>query len=713
MVGEGVAGRPGRVDFGGWRLAWTVALLVAAIVFASVAPELAIDSPDLNDSALHLSLAKRASEALARGESPIDFWHPDVGLGYPVFHHYQHLPHLTLVAVHRLLLGAVSLDTIYRWSLGILLALFPLSMFVAMRRMDFGPAEACCAAVVAPLVSTPDLYGLGLESYLWAGRGLYTQLFAAVLAPLAFAEAYGAVRTGRRLALAAALIAATLLSHLVYGYIVCLSTLSLVLGSRHRGRRVVRLAMILTAMGLATSYFLVPAVRDSAFANHSVWVEAPKWDSLGARAVLSALARGQLLDQGRWPILTALAFVGLGWATWRGPLCARVVAGLTVAWTLLYFGRATWGWVIDILPFSNDIPMHRFIGGFHLFAIPLTACGLAFVLRSVHPERSRIRGALAVGLGMVVLAPAALERIAYVNRTAAIKRAAASAVALVEKRELASLLQRLGTLDKGRAYVGLPRWGDQYLRVGAVPLSAFAVERGIDTLGFLWHAMTLAGDLQVWFDPDNETHYRIFGVRYPVFDVRRPPPGFARKLETFGRYALYEVESASYFGVGIVPMAVEVSKRTAYRASEAWLFSALPAANVFPALAMAGHAPEGATVLEIQPTALPRVLADMKPPSSVGRIVRSAGRWSSDVELERPAAVVLHTNFHPGLVATVDGRRVPVFPVTPGFAAVAVPAGTHAVHFQYVPSTHWPWMILGALALLLVDRVTRAAARRL
>ena len=686
-----------------WRLAWAVALLVAALVVAAVAPELAIDGPDLNDSALHLGLAKRASEALARGESPIDFWHPDVGLGYPVFHHYQHLPHLTLVAAHRLLLGAVSLDAIYRWSLGVLLALFPLSMFVAMWRMDFGAVEACCAAMVAPLVSTPGLYGLGLESYLWPGQGLYTQLFAAVLAPLAFAEAYRAVRTGRHLALAAGLMAATLLSHLVYGYIVCLSTLSLVLGSGDRGRRVIRLAMILTAMGLATSYFLVPAVRDSAFANHSVWEATPKWDSLGARAVLSALVRGELLDHGRWPILTALAFVGFVWAIWRGPLCARLVAGLTAVWTLLYFGRATWGWVIDMLPFSSEIPMHRFIGGFHLFAIPVTAYGLAFVLRSMHPERSRIRGALVVGLAMVVLAPAARERIAYVNGVAAIKREAASAVAR-ENRDLAPLLARLGRLDKGRAYVGLPRWGDQYLRAGGVPLSAFAVERGIDTLGFLWHAMTLSGDLQVWFDPDNETHYRIFGVRYPVFDVRRPPPAFTRKLDTFGRYALYEVESASYFGVATVPMAVEVTKRTAYQTSEAWLFSALPAAKVFPALAIAGHAPEDATVIEMKPTALVRVFTDMKPPSSAGRIVRSAGRWSSDVELEHPAAVVLHANFHPGLVATVDGRRVPVFPVTPGFAAVSVPTGTHAVHFQYVPSTHWPWMILGALALLLVDR---------
>ncbi|HEV2057610.1 MAG TPA: hypothetical protein VGV06_20955 [Methylomirabilota bacterium] len=256
---------------------------------------------------------------------------------------------------------AVSLEAIYRRSLGILLALFPLSMFVAMWRMDFGPVEACCGAMVAPLLSMPSLYNLGLESYLWVGKGLYTQLFASVLAPLAFAETYRAVRTGRRLALAAALIAATFLSHLECGYILGLSALSLVLGPHDRGYRVARLAMILAATGLAESYFLVPAVRDSAFANQSVWEEAATWDSLGARVVLSSLVRGELLDHGRWPVLTGLALVGLVWAIWRGPLCARPVAGLAVVWTLRDFGRATWGWLIDMLPFSSDFPMHRFI----------------------------------------------------------------------------------------------------------------------------------------------------------------------------------------------------------------------------------------------------------------------------------------------------------------------------------------------------------------
>ncbi|MCZ6816810.1 MAG: hypothetical protein O7F76_08995, partial [Planctomycetota bacterium] len=61
---------------------------------AAVAPELLLDCPDQNDSAFHIALASRAEEALLQGESPADFWLPDVGLGFPLFRHYQHLPHL-------------------------------------------------------------------------------------------------------------------------------------------------------------------------------------------------------------------------------------------------------------------------------------------------------------------------------------------------------------------------------------------------------------------------------------------------------------------------------------------------------------------------------------------------------------------------------------------------------------------------------------------
>jgi len=79
----------------------------------------------------------------------------------------------------------VPIATLQRLTLGLLLALFPLSVFISLRRIGLAPLIAGCAALAAPLISTPHLYGLGFESYLWGGSGLYAQLVAAVLAPLA------------------------------------------------------------------------------------------------------------------------------------------------------------------------------------------------------------------------------------------------------------------------------------------------------------------------------------------------------------------------------------------------------------------------------------------------------------------------------------------------------------------------------------------------
>ena len=272
------------------RLGWALALLAAAAVAAGVAPELAIDCPDLNDSAYHVTLALRADEALQRGQSPVDFWEPDIALGFPLLRHYQHLPHLFLVALYHALGGAVPIPVLYRFLLGALLTLFPLSVHFGLRRFGVSPLAAGCSALIAPLLSTPHLYGFGFESYMWGGSGLYAQLFAAVLLPLAFSESYRAVSTGRGLAVAAALLAATFISQLVYGYMAALSVLSFVVPGGDRRRRALRIGVLLVTAFLVGAYFFVPALRDAEFANHSVWEKQEKWDSLG-RGPFSAISR--------------------------------------------------------------------------------------------------------------------------------------------------------------------------------------------------------------------------------------------------------------------------------------------------------------------------------------------------------------------------------------------------------------------------------------
>ena len=71
-------------------------------------------------------------------------------------------------------------------------------------------------------------------------------------------------------------------------------------------------------------------------------------------------------------------------------------------------------------------------------------------------------------------------------------------------------------------------------------------------------------------------------------------------------------------------------------------------------------------------------------------------------------------SFHPRWTATVDGQAVAPVLVAPGFLAVNVPAGTHAVELRYRAISGWEtagWMALGALGLAvlaLLDRRRRA-----
>src|SRR5215208_5965523 len=70
-------------------------------------PEVAIIVPSVNDAILHkLSLAE-AIDALRRGADPTDTWLPTITLGYPLFHHYQHLAYLPAALAYLALGGAV------------------------------------------------------------------------------------------------------------------------------------------------------------------------------------------------------------------------------------------------------------------------------------------------------------------------------------------------------------------------------------------------------------------------------------------------------------------------------------------------------------------------------------------------------------------------------------------------------------------------------
>ena len=208
-----------------WRL--TTNRAVAYLLLAAVGFNLWHLFPEINgntlpsaDKVFHLLLAESAVDAFIDGRDFTDPWSGTMSLGFPLFHYYQHLPHILAALVHLFSLQLFSLVDILNWSTYLLLSLFPLSIYWSLRRLGFGQLTSAMGGAISTVIGTDfELYGgLGYWNYTTAGFGLYAQLWGMVMLPPALALGHRVVLEGRGYFWATLLLVITLMSHLVYGY---------------------------------------------------------------------------------------------------------------------------------------------------------------------------------------------------------------------------------------------------------------------------------------------------------------------------------------------------------------------------------------------------------------------------------------------------------------------------------------------------------------
>lgn len=151
-------------------------MLLVAVAFNlyHLYPEVAVRVPDLNDSVLALLATDLAVQAITGEQNLTDPWLATVGMGFPLFHHYQHSPYLFTALIHVLTLGVFTPLDLVKWTSYLLLSLFPLSIFWSMRRFGFDQLSSAMGGLVASLTATDGLFGLDFMSYVWRGYGLYT-----------------------------------------------------------------------------------------------------------------------------------------------------------------------------------------------------------------------------------------------------------------------------------------------------------------------------------------------------------------------------------------------------------------------------------------------------------------------------------------------------------------------------------------------------------
>ena len=145
-----------------------IPILVNAI---ALWPELAIAVPSTNDDMLHFLFIQRASDAVANGESILDFWIPNIEAGFPQFFYYQHLPALATVGIQRLTFGELDLLTTMNLIRYVLLVGFPLTVLLSLRWIGFPWVVAVMGATASSLLAGFGRYGFDYDSYVWRGWG--------------------------------------------------------------------------------------------------------------------------------------------------------------------------------------------------------------------------------------------------------------------------------------------------------------------------------------------------------------------------------------------------------------------------------------------------------------------------------------------------------------------------------------------------------------
>ena len=677
---------------------------------------------NLNDSAFHLQMVQWAHGQIREGRVPLDGWFPNLSLGSAFFHHYQSLSE-TLTAYAARIVGA-SDQTTYLWILYLLLALWPISVYIGTRLLDWTRWTAAAAAAVSPLVVSTPGYGYEHGSYTWQGYGVYSQLWAMWLLPIAWGLTWRAVARGKRYAAAAAALALTIACHFITGYLAMLTlgVWVLVLGPGLL-RRAGRAALVAGGALLVAAWVLVPLIGDTKWTAQSEFYKGSIFnDSYGAGKVLGWLFTGKLFDAGRFPIVTIFFFVGVlvCLAGVRRDVRARALLGALALSLFLFFGRRTWGRLIDIFPGFNDVQIQRFILGVHLAGIMLAGVGLAWFGRlafgavahlaagRLAPSRYGLVGsAAALVLIVLVLTPAWLERAQYDRNGAEVIRAQ-QAADRADGRDLDRLLAIVKARHDGRVYAGSRgNWGLQYT-VGAVPVHAWLADRNVDAIGFTFRTISsLSTDTEAGFDEANPADYQMFNVRYLILPFDRNPSVPARLLAKSGRHRLWEVRTSGYFQIVDRAPALAANRTDLLTATRGFMGSNLASQGIYPGVAFAGAADPAPTFTGSAPPAGP-----------AGAVLEQSGTrrdgiFEATVEANRPAVALLKATYDPRWTATVDGLTAKTTMMAPSLVGVDVSAGRHVVRFHYEPYGHYPLLLaIGALTLIALVLVPRRATLR-
>jgi len=636
-----------------------------------------------------------------------DHWVPNWNEGYNLPFYYSHIPQIGIVAGFRLMsriTSHISLFTFYHYVIYLLLCLFPLSVFLALRVTGLSFSAAGIGALLASHLSTDGLYGLDPSSFLWRGYGLSSQLFAMVFLPLALAFIYR-----KKILPAILFLVATTSGHIGIGIMAFLSMIPLLW---QHPKKILLISLPAIAI---LSYWLVPAFLGDNFHNFSFWDPVWKFNSYGAPETIIRLFNGDLFDFGRLPIFTWLVFVGLFASLFTINYSPFVL--LFLFWLFLYFGRTTWGGLFDLIPGLKEFHLSRFIVGVHVAGLFLVPMGLEWMVKFFKPH-SFIRLFAYSIIGIVAVLSIYPQTIRYstLNDTLILRANGNFAKQSKDANRLVSTLQELEKTAPGRVFAGRAGWGKDF-KLAETSMLMHLGNFGLPTVLWMPETWSPNADTEQYFRENFIEDYVLYNFRYVATQADLPKENiqpFWIPIKESASWKLYGVLTQGYFSAGVRPAVVAADKYSRGNVVRLWIQSDDPKNGLYPELSfdtkkypknvglpnfkmldeVTFQVPDGSRHnLFAEPPRYTTPLSSASSPSSLISVTSQSSDadmiFRTTVEVKKDCTeclVVLKQTFHPSWRVTIDGEPAESIIVFPFFIGIPVTEGTHAIIASYEPS---------------------------
>ena len=384
------------------------------------------------------------------------------------------------------------------------------------------------------------------------------------------------------------------------------------------------------------SYWIVPTVIYGNYHNFSFWDPVWKFDSYGVKETMIRLLDGDLFDFGRGPYLTLLILLGCyagmegvtrasgagrrdfsstvtqgmdrksdktvlldGHAEKATPTSAPDLSPLTflfIFWLIFYFGRTTWGSLIDLIPGMKDFHLSRFLVGLHAAGMILAPIGFMWLadratgvvaegFKRIGFAISRSLAAIATyGLLIVILLPPIYKWTTTYNELNDRLIIQANNNHKAVGHDEQALFDKLRSLTPGRIYAGRGGSFGKAFRVAETPYFMDLSTYGLPTTLWLPETWSMNSDTEQYFSENLQRDYDLYNMRWVAAPPDQEPQPFWKLIDQAPTWKLYEVPTSGYFTVGVSPATVSITKFNFVNVVREWIQSDMPHNGLYPQL---------------------------------------------------------------------------------------------------------------------------------